>query len=103
MCYTKEQIENAVKTKGYTWFDDPSNKTYDVNIVGIRNNHPSVAKKVTNVFDDCLTISYKDETGDWKFFCWSATTDPGKKGVNNSIIKKVWLDWYLVNIEVFIK
>ena len=60
MCYTKEQIENAVKTKGYTWFDDPSNKTYDVNIVGIRNNHPSVAKKVTNVFDDCLTISYKD-------------------------------------------
>ena len=88
MCYTKEQIENAVKVKGYTWFDDPSNKTYDVNIVGVRNNHPSVAKKVTNVFDDCLTISYKDETGDWKFFCWSATTDPGKKGVQQFHNKK---------------
>jgi hypothetical protein len=28
-----------------------------------------------------LTISYKDETGAWQFFIWAATTDPGKKGV----------------------
>lgn len=81
MCYTREQIEKAVKTKGYTWFEDASNKTYDVNIVGVRNNHPSIAKKVTNVFDDWLTISFKDESGNWQFYCWNATTDPGKKGV----------------------
>jgi hypothetical protein len=81
MCYTREQIEKTVKTKGYTWFEDASNKTYDVNIVGVRNNHPSIADKVTNLFDDCLTITYKDETGNWQFHCWSATTDPGKKGV----------------------
>jgi hypothetical protein len=81
MCYTREQIEKTVKSKGYTWFEDASNKTYDVNIVGVRNNHPSIADKVTNLFDDCLTITYKDETGNWKFHCWSATTDPGKKGV----------------------
>lgn len=81
MCYTKEQIENAVKAKGYKWFEDVSNKGYDVNIVGVRNNAPSVADKVTNVFDDCLTITFKDETGNWQFYCWIATCDPGKKGV----------------------
>ena len=81
MSYTREQIETAVKTKGYKWFEDTANKSYDVNIVGVRNNHPSIADKVTNLFDDCLTISYKDESKNWQFFCWSATTDPGKKGV----------------------
>lgn len=88
MCYTREQIERAVKSKGYTWFNDDNNKTYDVNIVGVRNNHPSVAKKVTNVFDDCITISYKDETGNWQFYCWNATADPGKKGVQQFHNKK---------------
>lgn len=81
MCYTREQIEKAVKAKGYVWFADDANKTHDVNIVGVRNNAPSVADKVTNVFDDCLTISYKDEAAAWQFFCWMGTCDPGKKGV----------------------
>lgn len=81
MCYTKEQIKAAVKGKGYRWFDDISNKTYDVNIVGVRNNTPSIYKKVTNVFDDCLTISFKDTQGLEQFYCWKATCDPGKKGV----------------------
>ena len=79
MSYTREQIEAAVKAKGYAWFNDDANKTYDVNIVGVRNM--STGQKVTNVFDDHLTISYKDETGAWQFFIWAATTDPGKKGV----------------------
>jgi len=59
MSYTREQIENTVKAKGYKWFEDASNKTYDVNIVGVRNTSPAVYKKVTNVFDDHLTISFK--------------------------------------------
>jgi hypothetical protein len=88
MSFTKEQIERAVKSKGYVWFEDASNKTYDVNIVGVRNNHPSIAKKVTNVFDDWLTISFKDELGNWQFYCWNATTDPGKKGVQQFHNKK---------------
>jgi len=78
MCYTKEQIEKAVKSKNYVWFEDHNNKGFDVNIVGVRNS--KTGQTVTNVFDDCLTISYK-EGGVWKFHCWSATTDPGKKGV----------------------
>lgn len=80
MSYTREQIEAAVKAKGYVWFEDVTNKSYDVNIVGVRNNNPSVADKVTNIFDDFITISYK-ENGVWKYFIWNATTDPGKKGV----------------------
>ena len=78
MSYTREQIEAAVKSKGYVWFADDANKGYDVNIVGVRNS--STGTKVTNVFDDNLTISFK-ENGEWKFFIWAATTDPGKKGV----------------------
>ena len=81
MCYTREQIEQAVKAKGYKWFEDYSGKGYDVNIVGVRNNAPAVYKKVTNVFDDHITITFKDSIGNWNFFCWKATTDPGKKGV----------------------
>jgi hypothetical protein len=75
-CYTREQIETAVKAKGYAWFEGA--KDFDVNIVGIRN--ASTGQKVTNAFDDCLTISYK-EGGVWKSHCWMATTDPGKKGM----------------------
>lgn len=75
-CYTREQIEKAVKAKGYVWFEGI--KDFNVNIVGVRN--AVVGNKVTNVFDDCLTISYK-EGGVWKFQCWKATTDPGKKGM----------------------
>jgi hypothetical protein len=85
--YTRQQIESAVKSKGYVWFEDLSNRGFDVNIVGVRNNAPSVADKVTNVFDDYLTISYK-EAGEWKFYCWNATTDPGKKGVQQFHNKK---------------
>ena len=74
--YTRQQIEKAVKAKKYLWFN--SNKDYDVNIVGIRNS--STGKKVTNVFDDFLTISFRID-GVWQFFIWNATTEPGKKGV----------------------
>ena len=79
MSYTREQIESTVKAKGYKWFEDSANKSYDVNIVGIRNS--STGKKVTNVFDDTITVSFKDETGAWQFYAWAATTDPGKKSM----------------------
>jgi len=79
MAYTREQIKNAVESKGFKWFNDSANKGYDVNIVGIRNS--STGKKVTNVFDDYITISFKDEKGEWMFYQWAATTDPGKKSM----------------------
>jgi hypothetical protein len=88
MSYTREQIETTVKAKGYKWFEDTTNKTYDVNIVGVRNTSPAVYKKVTNVFDDYITITFKDEKGVLQFYCWNATTDPGKKGVQQFHNKK---------------
>jgi hypothetical protein len=88
MSYTREQVEAAVKAKGYVWFEDTNNKGYDVNIIGVRNNAKDVYKKVTNVFDDYITISFKDEKGVKQFYCWNATTDPGKKGVQQFHNKK---------------
>jgi hypothetical protein len=77
--YTREQIQSAVVRKNYAWFNDNANKSYDVNIIGVRN--ASTGKRVTNVFDDLITISFKDEKGTWQYFEWAATTDPGKKSM----------------------
>lgn len=63
---SKEVIEKVVKSKNYKWFEDK------VNIVSIRTND-----KTTNVFNDYITISYKDKTGAWNFIGYNATTDPG--------------------------
>ena len=79
MLYSREKIESAVKSKGYVYFEDPTNKGYDVNIIGVRNSIPG--NKVTNVFDDILTLSYKDDKGVWQYHEWMNTTEPGKKGV----------------------
>jgi len=83
--YTKEQIEEAVKAKGYKWFDDSSNKGFDVNIVGVRNNETK--GRVTNAFDDHITISYKED-GEWQFHCFECTTDPGTHWVEHPMMEK---------------
>tara|TARA_Y100001958_G_scaffold122018_1_gene89259 strand:+ start:1671 stop:2279 length:609 start_codon:yes stop_codon:yes gene_type:complete len=72
-CYTREQIEKAVESKGHKYFHHGA---YNVNIVGVRN--AATGNEITNRFDDCMTVSYKDDNGDWHFNCWKCTTDPGK-------------------------
>ena len=69
--YTREQVEAAVKAKGYRWFESGD---YNVNIVGIRNME--AGERVTNKFDDHLTISYKIGD-DWFYEIFDCTTDPG--------------------------
>ena len=76
MAYIKEQIEGAVKGKGYAWFE--GEKDFDLNIVGVRNS--ATGQTVTNVFDDAITVSFKID-GVWQYKEWVNTTDPGKKGV----------------------
>jgi len=73
--YTLDQIKKAVTSKGYAWFDDGE---FNLNLVGVRNS--TSGNKVTNLFDDHLTVAYKQK-GIWRFHCWEATTDPGKKGM----------------------
>lgn len=72
---TREQIEAAMIKKGYAYFTDGE---LNLNIIGIRQS--STGNKVTNLFDDFLTLSYK-HNGVWVFKQWAATTDPGTKGV----------------------
>ena len=82
MSYTREQIEAAVKSKGYRWFE---NGDYNVNIVGIRN--PETGTEITNKFDDHITISYKCD-GEWEFHCYECTTDPGSYWAENIMRKE---------------
>ena len=83
MTYTREQIEEVLKSKGYKYFT--SDKGYDVNIVGIRNS--DTHGKVTNKFDDTLTLSYKDSDGKWIYNEYTATTDPGSHWEKNLLNK----------------
>lgn len=78
MKYSKQHIQKVLTNKGYKWFNDDASKGFDVNIVGIRN---AATKNVTNIFDDLLTLSYKDEQGVWQYHEWAITTDPGTKAV----------------------
>lgn len=71
MSFTREQIEVAMKKLGHAYFE---NGEYNVNIIGIRNS--STGKRVTNAFDDWMTIAYK-ENGVWKFHIWPCTVDNG--------------------------
>lgn len=73
--YSLDKIMEAVKAKGYKWFED---KDMQLNIVGVRNS--DVGNKVTNAFDDRITVSYK-KGGEWVYREWMNTTDPGTKGV----------------------
>lgn len=76
-CYTREEIEKVLESKGYKYF---TNGDYNLNIVGVRNS--STKNRVTNAFDDCLTLSYKVD-GEWQFECFKCTTDPGTHWVDN--------------------
>ena len=81
MEFNRSQVEKAVKSKGYKWFE---NGDYNLNIVGIRNS--STNNKITNKFDDLLTVSYKID-GVWYFHQWEATTDPGLHWAENLLNK----------------
>ncbi len=62
-------ISEAVKARGGVIFENPAG--YDLNIVGIRSDDMTA-----NTFNDWLTVFYKLK-GQWVFFAFPATTDPG--------------------------
>jgi len=78
MKYTREQIDEAMASKDYKYF---TSRNYDVNIIGIRNSETK--GRVTNAFDDTMTLSYRDEDGNWKYHEFDCTTDPGTHWVKN--------------------
>ncbi len=81
-CYTREEIQTTMESKGYKYFNGAD---WDVNIIGVRNSETK--GRVTNAFDDCVTISYKED-GEWKFHCYQATTDPGSHWEQNLLNEK---------------
>jgi len=81
MKYTRDKITNVMALKGYKYFLDSNDKGYDVNVIGVRNSH--TGKEVTNKFDDIMTISYKDDKGEWQYHEFDCTTDPGRHWVEN--------------------
>ena len=81
MKHSREKIAEVMASKGYKYFTDDNNKTYDVNIIGIRNDETK--GRVTNAFDDTMTISYKNEDGEWQYHEFNCTTDPGTHWVEN--------------------
>ena len=81
MAYTREQIQKAVESKGYKWFEGGN---YNLNIVGIRNSDTN--NEVTNKFDDLLTVSYSVD-GEIKYHEFTATTDPGQHWEKNLLNK----------------
>jgi|TARA_R110001592_G_scaffold311_3_gene1817 hypothetical protein len=78
--YSLERIKRAMNLRSYKFFE---NGAYNVNIIGIRNS--ATANKVTNKFDDTITISYKDDKGNWIYHEMDCTTDPGTHWVENCI------------------
>jgi len=83
--YTREQVQTTVEGKGYKYFTDDNNKGHDVNIIGIRNS--KTKGRVTNAFDDMITISYKVD-GEWQYHEFNCTTDPGSHWVENILNEK---------------
>jgi hypothetical protein len=81
MKHTREKIAEVMASKCYKYFTDDNNKSYDVNIIGIRNDETK--GRVTNAFDDTMTISYKNEDGEWQYHEFNCTTDPGTQWVEN--------------------
>jgi len=69
--YTREQIQTAVESLGYKWFNIGD---YNLNIVGVRNME--AGERVTNKFDDWITVSYQF-TDQWYYEEFQCTTDPG--------------------------
>ena len=82
MNLTRELIEQTVKEKGYNWFEKGD---YNLNIVGVRNS--ATGDEVTNKFDDKITLSYKVD-GEWMFYSFDATTDPGRYWTQVEIMRK---------------
>ena len=71
MSLTLNAVKNAVISKGYKWFEDKSNKGYDVNIVGIiKGNGESIINPdpntLLNTNDIILLIGDEDKMSVFK-------------------------------------
>jgi len=66
---TPSKVIDVMEAKGHVVFKDP--RGYDLNVVGVRSKDMTA-----NTFNDFVTVSYIQH-GQWNFFQFPATTDPG--------------------------
>ena len=81
MKYSRELIGRVMSNMQYRWFE---NGDYNLNIVGVRNSETK--GRVTNAFDDILTLSYK-KGDEWQYHEYKCTTDPGTAYMNDPILE----------------
>ena len=67
-------IQNTMLAKAYKIYTRP----FELNIVGVRAN-----STVPNSFDDSINVFYKNNSGDWQYHKFPATTDPGTFWLRN--------------------
>jgi hypothetical protein len=72
-------VLNEMDARGYVVFDDP--RGYDLNLVGVR----SLGDLDADTFNDWLCVFYLALGGQWCFFAFPATTDPGRHYRHNPI------------------
>jgi len=85
--YSREKIAHVLSEKGYKYFTGNGGQfPYDVNIVGVRNS--KTKNRVTNAFDDIMTISYMDENQEWQYHEYGCTTDPGMYYTEKQLLNK---------------
>ena len=81
-CYTREQSQKPL------WLVKVINTLQEeimmLILLAVRNS--KTKNRVTNAFDDCITLSYKIEDK-WQFHCFKCTTDPGTHWVENIMRK----------------
>ncbi len=67
-------IQNTMLSKAYKIYSRP----FELNIVGVRAN-----STIPNSFDDTINVFYKNNSGDWQYHKFPATTDPGTFWLRN--------------------
>jgi hypothetical protein len=66
----------ALQDKKYKVFTRP----YELNIVGIRSENGR-----QNEFDDLICLFFKNDKGEWQYYQFPATTDPGTTFLKNPL------------------
>jgi hypothetical protein len=69
-------IIKALKFKSYEIYSRP----YELNILGVRAD-----SIIPNRFDDEIHLFFKNKSGQWIHYIFSATTDPGTYWLNNPV------------------
>lgn len=74
MIPSRDAVHSLIKKNGFKLFEGGDRRRdFDMNLIGLRT-----MPGTTNKFDDWMTLSFL-EKGQWQFYFWPITTEPGGK------------------------